>query len=367
MSDIVTVRDPDIIAAEINTIKNEVRQVVIYASIRIGEKLMEAKSLVNHGEWGKWLEQNVEYSQSTADYLMRLYQEYGTGQENLFDTWTNSQTFAKLTYSQHIALLALPFGERQEFAEQNHVEDMSTRQLQQAIRERDEAIRERDEAFKERDEAIRDRDQAYEDTEEADNAVEAIHEAETKLALKTHEAVILQNKLDAAEKEKSRAEKSEQIALDLVKKLEKQLADAQTAEKAAAEELKKAQENPSVPEAVMEQMRKEVAADAAKQATADVEKQLAAAKKEAEEANRAREAAEAAAREAEEKILAAQKETRLSNPKVVVFRTIFEQMKQDVDRLVEAYKEVAADDPDAAKNCRKAYNALLDSMDTALD
>lgn len=351
MSDIVTVRDPDIIAAEINTIKSEVRQVVIYASIKIGGKLTEAKSLVNHGEWGKWLEQNVEYSQSTADYLMRLYQEYGTGQENLFDTWTNSQTFAKLSYSQHIALLALPFGERQEFAEQNHVEDMSTRQLQQAIRERDEAR------------------QALVEAEQRAESAEQKAAERNKEASDDNKKVLnaMKDRAEIAEKAKARAEKSEQNALKLIKKLEKQLSEAQAAEKAAAEELKKAQENPTVPEAVMEQMRKEVAADAAKQATADLEKQLAAAKKEAEEANRAREAAETAAREAEEKILAAQKETRLSNSKVVVFRTIFEQMKQLAEQLSDAYKAVAADDPDAAKNCRKAYNALLDSMDTALD
>ena len=60
MSDIVTVRDPDIIAAEINIIKKKVQQTVIFASIEIGGKLMEAKSLVPQGEWGKWLENNVE-------------------------------------------------------------------------------------------------------------------------------------------------------------------------------------------------------------------------------------------------------------------------------------------------------------------
>lgn len=343
MNEIITARDPEIIAAEINTIKNEVRQVAILGSIKIGEKLMEAKALVNHGEWGKWLEQNVEYSQSTADYLMRLYQEYGSGQENLFDTWTNSQTFAKLTYSQHIALLALPFGERQEFAEQNHVEDMSTRQLQQAIKERDEAI------------------QSQKDAEEAAEEFNAqLRQANAAKDQANAEK-------EKAQKDKQKAEKSEQTALSLVKKLEKQLAAAQAAEKAAVDELKKAQENPTVPESIMEQMRAEVAADAAKEATAGLEKQLEAARKEAEEANRAREAAEAAAQEAEAKILAAKKETRLSNPKVVVFRTIFDQIRQNVEQLATAYKEVLEDDPDAAKNCRKAYNALLDHMDTALD
>lgn len=354
MNEIVTVRDPDIIAAEINTIKKQVLMVMIQGAIEIGGKLTEAKSLVNHGEWGKWLEQNVDYSQSKANYLMDLYEEYGTGQHSMFDEWLNSETFAKLEVSKHVLLLALPFEERMAFAEENNILDMSTRQLQQAIRERDEAQKALSAAENEIEHL---KDLAVEKTDRFEGAIQ---EERQKFEALT-------GKVERIEKDKARAEKSEQTALNLVKKLEKQLAAAQAAEKAAAEDLKKAQENPEVPEAVMEQMRKEVAADAAKQAAADLQKQLDAARKEAEEANRAREAAEAAAREAEDKILAAKKETRLSNPKVVVFRTIFEQMKQLAEQLADAYKAVAADDPDAAKNCRKAYNALLDSMDTALD
>lgn len=34
----------------------EEQQAVIFASIEIGGKLMEAKSMVPQGEWGKWLE-----------------------------------------------------------------------------------------------------------------------------------------------------------------------------------------------------------------------------------------------------------------------------------------------------------------------
>ena len=46
MSNIITARDPYIIAAEINTIKRQVQETVIAGSLRIGEKLQEAKSLV---------------------------------------------------------------------------------------------------------------------------------------------------------------------------------------------------------------------------------------------------------------------------------------------------------------------------------
>ena len=37
-----------------------------------GELLIEAKSLLKHGEWGNWLAENVSFSESTAQNYMRL-------------------------------------------------------------------------------------------------------------------------------------------------------------------------------------------------------------------------------------------------------------------------------------------------------
>lgn len=99
MSEIITVRDGDIIAAEINVIKENANRVLIASAIEIGKRLVEAKSLLEHGQWMKWLEEKVDYSQSTANNLMKLYQEYGTGEVSLFDNWTNSETFGKLSYA----------------------------------------------------------------------------------------------------------------------------------------------------------------------------------------------------------------------------------------------------------------------------
>lgn len=335
MSNIITTRDPDIIAAEINIIKKKVRETVIFASIEIGQRLTEAKSLVNYGEWGKWLEENVEYSQSTANYLMQLYQEYGTGQESLFDTWTNSQTFAKLTYSQHIALLALPFGERQEFAEQNDVENMSTRQLQQAIKERDEAMQAKAAA-----------------EQQCAAAGDKVLEMEQK-------ANTFRDKAVQTEKELVRAEQSEKNALGLVDKLNKQLEKARKQEDALQEELKKAQENPEVPDSVMEQMRREIEADAARKATEDIQKQLDTARQAAQDAARAREAAEARARETEEKLVAAQRAAKMQNPDVAVFQALYIQLQENWNRTVGAYQKVRQADEGSAESCRRALNAAI--------
>lgn len=139
-------RTPEIVAAEIRQIADQTRKMVLNNSIEIGKRLCEAKEMVPRGEWGSWLEKEVNFKQSTANNLMRIYTEYGDIQGELWGASAKSQTFGNLTYSQAVALLAVPAEEREEFVEKNDVENMSTRELQEAIKARDEAIQNRDAA-----------------------------------------------------------------------------------------------------------------------------------------------------------------------------------------------------------------------------
>lgn len=125
-------RTPQLIAAEIRSIDSQARKVVLDSAIEIGKRLREAKGLVAHGEWGAWLENNVSYSQSTANNFMRVSEEYETA---------NSQTFANLSYSQAVALLAVPAEDREAFVEETNATEMSTRELKAAIAAREEAER----------------------------------------------------------------------------------------------------------------------------------------------------------------------------------------------------------------------------------
>ena len=134
----VASRTPELIAAEINNIKEQTRKIVLYNSIEIGRRLVEAKCLIEHGEWGEWLENSVNYSQRTANNLMRIFEEYAPAQLSLLDNNPNSQAFANLTYTQAVALLGIPSEERENFAKDNDIENMSTRELQKAIKEKQE-------------------------------------------------------------------------------------------------------------------------------------------------------------------------------------------------------------------------------------
>lgn len=100
MSSIDIVRTPEIVAAEINSIKFQTRNVLLFNSIEIGKRLTEAKEMMEHGQFGKWLAEAVDYSQSTANNLMKIYEQYGADQGALFGDNSKSQTFGNLSYSQ---------------------------------------------------------------------------------------------------------------------------------------------------------------------------------------------------------------------------------------------------------------------------
>lgn len=195
-------RSPVIIAAEINSIKRQTKTLILQASVEIGRRLQEAKSLVKHGEWGDWLETNVEYSQSTANNLMRIADEYGG--------FANSQALGNLSYTQAVALLGMPAVDREEFAEEHDLDTMTTRQLQQAVKERDEAHKRAEAAQGELRAARR-------------LAEEAAHSAELRLetiekdrrAAKEREAKLLADLEEARKSDKQGATEYERLAEEL--------------------------------------------------------------------------------------------------------------------------------------------------------
>lgn len=119
-----TVRTIEVITDEIRDAQRKGGDAIL----TIGRCLMEAKEQLPHGEWLPWLSEQVGYSEKTAQNFMRLAREF-----------SNPQALADLGATKALALLALPAEEREQFVAEHNVVDMTSRQLQQAIRERDEA------------------------------------------------------------------------------------------------------------------------------------------------------------------------------------------------------------------------------------
>ena len=132
-------RTAEVIASEILVIRENAAKVLLSASIEIGNRLIEAKELIPYGEWGAWLEDNFEYSQSTANNLMAIANEYQDKQYDMLSTASKAEIFGKLTYSQAVALLPLSVDERAEFVQSHDMEGMSVRDIQAELRLRKQA------------------------------------------------------------------------------------------------------------------------------------------------------------------------------------------------------------------------------------
>ena len=277
-------RTPAIIAGEINYIKRQAQQTLLAASVEIGRKLNEAKALVPHGMWEDWLSENVDYSQSTANNLMRIATEYGDEQVSLFSGKSNSETFASLTYSQAVAMFALPMDQRQEFVENHDMEDLSTRELKEEIaalkaetEKRDEIIREMEvegnelrekigRLEEENEEAERDYNSAADELEEKQKALQDALKGKRDAEVMAETAKKL---ADANAKEKDKAVKAKAAAEKKEADLMKQLNDA-------TEEIRRleaeAQEKPEPEQITMEAAVSEEALEAQREKIAEEER-----------------------------------------------------------------------------------------------
>ena len=228
-----------ILASEINTIKRQTQKIMMEAAVEIGRRLVEAKGAVGHGAWGAWLETNVDYSERTAQNLIRIFQEYGEGQQRLFGE-SNPQAFADLTYTQAVALLGIKKpDERAEFVESHDVATMTSRERADAITERDEARAALEEEKEKREKAETESQDLQKNIDALEQALKEAQETEggepdeeTKKRIETieKEKAALEAKLKKAEKErdeagkeKARIEKSENALLERLEEKDEKL------------------------------------------------------------------------------------------------------------------------------------------------
>lgn len=234
------IRTPEVIAAEIITIRDNAAKVLLSASIEIGDRLKEAKEKVPFGEWSAWLEDNFSYSQSTANNLMAIATEYKDSQINMLSEKSKAELYGKLSYSQAVALLPLSESEREEFVETHDVENMSVRNINAALK----AQKEAEDKVAELENKMSESDKSYRDKIDKLNAYIEEQKEAIRLAQKvevvgmTDEQVEIERKKAAAEAKK---QLDRQIA-DLTAELKEAKADAEKIEEEAAKLRKESSE-----------------------------------------------------------------------------------------------------------------------------
>lgn len=332
MNDVVisTERTPSVIALEIRALHSQAQRMVLSFIIEIGRRLKEAKALIPHGEWGNWLEENVSYSQSTANYYMQIFEEFGSDQIGLFGE-AKSQALGNLSYTKALKLLAVPAEEREEFVETHDVENLSTRELDKLIRERDEARRR---------------------AQEAENEAESLKREKDASSALVRE---LQEKLD-------------QARIDI----KESTAEAEAFEK-ELEELKSRPIDVAVQEpdpAVIAKAKEEAAAEARKKAEDELRKKIEAAEKKAAEAEETAKdikkemeklASQTSAEkdEALKRAEAAEKKLALAVPEIAQFKALYDETQALLNKLVGL---IGAAPEDKREGLRRAMAALFDNF-----
>lgn len=255
------VRPLAVIEAELDLLKQDTRSkemALLSNYIEVGRRLEEAKAQLRHGEWGGWLKK-MEISWSTANNFMRLFREYGADQQSLFGGVVKSKALENLTYTKALLLLAVPEEEREQFAAENNVADMTSRELEKAIRERDEARKAAEQAkadAKAAEEARTSMEQSLQAANElldrTQMDVKTAHDVTAQLEQQLAElraapvdvaiATVDQEKLDAARAEGEAAKAEEitdlQVKLDQAKEAKKKADEKRKNAEAAVDILK---------------------------------------------------------------------------------------------------------------------------------
>ena len=312
------VSDSDTGARSIDAITSEILQLKQDAGnaiLSIGQRLIEAKAMLPHGDWLPWLTEQVEFSERTAQSFMRLARE-----------WSNPQALADLGATKALTLLALPPEERERFMAENHVVDgeektvidMSSRELEKAVKERDEARRA---------------------AEESKAAADAAEQRRAKLEADMAVLKELQQSAQAAE-----AHSREELAR-------------------VKEELKALQEKP-VEVAVM-QVDQDALDNARREAVADmqakVDKATEARKKAEEKRKKAEEDLEVLRRQLEAAQQAERRAVIAGDKDLATFELLFSQGNETVNKLHGLLLKVRGrGDQELAEKLQKALLALAD-------
>lgn len=297
-------RDINIIKTEINTLYQTALRSELSYAIQLGRKLTEAKQLVDHGEWGNWIKDNLPFSQDKATMMMKIYDAYGANQESLFGD-VNSETFRNLGISQAFALLSVPENEREDFVKEHDVESMSVRELKKAIEERDAAV------------------SAQKKLEE-DNKM--LRDSNRDLNMKAQQVTNLQTE---AAKAVDKAKKAESAREDAEKKLQ----DVRAA-------LADAKANP----VISEEKRREIREEAHAEAQAEIA------------------AAEAGKAAAEQKAEDLRKQLATASPDMTTFKIYFTQLQENQNRLHGLLLKIRNTDQETAEKLSKAIMAAVDAF-----
>lgn len=355
-------RTVETVTLEIRTLQRQAQQIMLGYAVEIGRRLEEVKAILPHGQWGDYLKNEVDYSQSTANNFMRIYREYGAAQQSLFGGEAKSQAFANLTYTKALRLLAIPDEEeREQFMAEHDVGSMSNRELDKALKEREEAL----------EAAAAAQDEAQGARREAEQARAAVKEAQEAQKQAEINARRLQSELSAATTAATTAEVEHTQLLKELEELRNRPVETDTeaveaARKAAIEEM-----TGKVDKAKEAKKKADTARKAAEEALAAAQKELAELKAKGPQVREltpeeiqamTADEVEKAQAATTERMQALEKQLAQADPDTATFKVLFTSWQETYGKMIEALERIKVTDSDKAGKLQGAIRAVVEGM-----
>lgn len=124
---------PEQLRPEINALYHQteaVGNIAVMMMAETGRMLLAVKDKVKHGEFETWCDENLDFSKSKAERMMRLAEK--TADEN--SIFSKASMLTDLSISKVLTLIAAPEEVAAEVIESGDAEDMTVRELQEQIR-----------------------------------------------------------------------------------------------------------------------------------------------------------------------------------------------------------------------------------------
>ena len=124
---------PEQLRPEINALYHQteaVGNIAVMMMAETGRMLLAVKDKVKHGEFETWCDENLDFSKSKAERMMRLAEK--TADEN--SIFSKASMLTDLSISKVLTLIAAPEEVAAEVIESGDAEDMTVRELQEQVK-----------------------------------------------------------------------------------------------------------------------------------------------------------------------------------------------------------------------------------------
>lgn len=330
-NEMIEKKSPEQLGAEIRMYVDAGRRISLLCGIEIGQRLTQAKEMLQHGEWLPWLERETEFSDRSAQRYMKLFEEYGSKQQGLFGPETNATTLSDLPISKAFALLSVPESERESFAEEVDAEHISVKELEKAIKEKQDAEKALEDLKKDIDGERNALADAQAKIAELEKLNDELEHRPVDVAIET-----VRDEEAIAEAAKEARKKAEAEAQQEKKDLEKRVNDLNAKLLKAEKDLNKAEN---------ERAEAQKKADAAEQGN---DAKIAEAKKETERIRA--------------ELAEAQKQLKTSAADVTAFGIHFSQIQKEWSAMITELDRVEHRDPETGEKLHTAVRELLKSF-----